>query len=499
MIRWPFLLLSILLVGCAPSQRQLVWEREELAVADLEWLEACPPDLSEPLTLDDMIEIALRANLDLFVKQQEYLIQEDEVEKLRFALLPQMNFDYANTMRSQNTAATSVFVNPPPGTPPPLYQIGSPRHSITWDLGILWNVIDCGITYFRSRQQEDKANIQAYEYGRIKNSIILQIVSNYWRAVAFKQALDRSNILLPEMLQQTERLNAELADRAYLTKDQGLAKLVYFYQREIQVRGFNDRNDSSDPTQGFEKEYENALLNLAQLMQLPPGVPFEIFIPEGQLPYDLELPPVQDLFNVALVNRPELYEKDLDYQINADDVTIALLETLPGVQLFNTKFHDNNPFLLHNNWYLAGVRVAKNLLDLPQNMMDYAIARHSEELDIRNRLLLSEGVITQVSISYLLYAQNRDQYLLAKKVAEANQRIANLFDLESAVGRKSKLEALQARIDTALAYNNMAKIYAELQANLEQLNNAIGIPLFFSTFRDAGGPLLEINNFEECE
>jgi len=487
-----------MLVGCGPSLQTLVEKREDLAGADIEWLKSCPPDLSDPLTLDEILQIALGNNLELFVKEQEFIIQEDEVAKLRFELLPQLDFNYNNSLRSKNTAAISAYVNPPPGTPPPVYQIGSPRHSITMNLSLIWNVLDCGVTYFHSRQQQDKAIIQCFEYARIRNSVILRAVSSYWRAVAFKQALDRANILLPEMLQQTERLNNELENRAYLTKDQALTKLVYFYQREIQVRGFNDRNDSSDPTQGFEKEYENAKLDLAELMQLPPGVPFEIFIPEGELPYQLDLPDVKDLFEVALTNRPELYEEDLDYRISADDVTISLIQALPGLQLFGIRDYDNNPFLLYNNWYQIGLKVAKDLFEYPKNVMDYIIGRDSEELDARHRLLVSEGILTQVSIAYLLYAQNVDQYLLAKKVANANQRLANLYDLENAVGKKSKLEALQARIDATLAQNNVAKIYAELQANLEQLNNAIGIPLYFSTFNpDSVEPESEINSLEE--
>lgn len=482
MTRYLLLILIVLFVGCGPTPRALVEDREKLAVQDLITLNHCTPDLSSPLALDEIINIALRGNLELLVQAQQIDINADEVTKLRFALLPQLNFNYVNSHRSENTAETSKILNPPPGTPPPLYQISSPQHSVVWSFELLWNILDFGVTYFRSRQQQDRTFIQAYEYVRIRNSVILRIVQSYWRAVAFKKALNRANILLPEMNQQTAKLNSELDNRAYLTKDQALAKLSYFYQREIQVRGFNDRNDSSDPTQGFEKEYENALLDLAQLMQLPPGAHYDIVIPEGELPYELELPDVKELFGVALVNRPELYETDLDYRISEDDVTIALIHELPGVELFASRNFDNNPFLLHNNWWLTGTRVVKNLFELPQNVMDYVIGKDSEELNYRRRLLISESVVTQVAISYLLYAQNRDQYILARKVADANQRTADLFDKESALGRRSKLEALQARIDTALAYNNAAKIYAELQGNLEQLNNAIGIPLYFSTF-----------------
>lgn len=475
-------LLFLLLSGCYPTRCSLEQERMEIAEDDIEWLDSYPPDLSHPLTLNEIIEIAVSRNLELFVKAEEYQIQEDQADKLRWALLPDLNWDYDDSHRSQNTAAYSKFLNPALNVGPPLYQIGSPQHSRTWNLDLAWNVLDFGVTYFRGRQQENKASIEAYEYERIRNSVIFRVVSSYWLAVSSKLALERANILLPEMLDQTEKLKKELVDHIYLSKSQGLGKLVYFYQREIQVRGYNDRNDSSDPTQGYEKQLQDNLLQLAGLMQLPPGAEFDIALPEAEeLSIEAFLPPVRELFDYALIYRPELFERDLEYKISADDVNIAILQQFPGVQLFNIDNFDNNPFLLHNKWYLAGVRTAWNLLQFPQNVMDHVIGVASEERDRRNRLLLSQAVLTQVSLAYLQFVQNQEQFRIAERVVKANQAVAALAEKESAVGKKSKLEALQAKIDLALARNNLMKIFAELQNNLEELNNAIGLPRYYKT------------------
>lgn len=115
--------------------------------------------------------------------------------------------------------------------------------------------------------------------------------------------------------------------------------------------------------------------------------------------------------------------------------------------------------------------------------MGHVIGTEEEEFAIRNRLLLSESVVTEVALAYMLYQQNVDQYILAKKVAESTARVADLDEKEFKAGKKSKLEALQSKIDYDLALNNAAKIYAELQSNLEQLNNSIGLPRYYSTFR----------------
>lgn len=483
-----FSILLFLFSGCYPSRESLENERAWNGQDDLIWLEECPPDLNHPLTLDEMIEIAVSRNLDLFVKAEEIQIQEDEATKLRWQLLPSLEYNFSDQRRSQSTASYSKFVNPALNVGPHLYQIGSLKHSQTWSLALAWNALDFGVTYFKARQQENKATQEEYEYERIRNSIILRIVSSYWRAVFAKMAILRASDLLPEMLDQTEKLNRELEGKVYLSKAQGLAKLAYFYQREIQVRGYNDRNDSSDPTQGYEKEFESSLLDLATQMQLPPGVSFDIALPEGDLGLEAPLPDLRGLFDLALLYRPELFQRDLDVKITQDDVTIAMIEQFPSLRLFNGNNFDSNPFLLHRNWYLAGVTVAWDLLAFPQHMMGHVVATETEERARRNRLLVSQGVLSQVALAWIQFNQNKEQFLIAQKVYNASKAVADLAEQEAKVGKKSGLEALQSKIDAALARNNLQKIYAELQSNLEQINNSIGLPRYFQTTSEKEKP-----------
>jgi multidrug efflux system outer membrane protein len=498
-----FLLPLIFLVGCYPTRESLEWDRAEQGPEDLVWLEACPPDLSHPLTLDEMIDLALVKNLELFVQAQKIAIQEDQAERVRWQLLPDMDFNYLDSRRSQNTASFSRFLNPLLNIGPPIYQIGAPQHHTSWNIGLAWNALDFGITYFRARQQENKATQEEFEYNRVRNSLVLRIVSAYWRAVFAKLAIQRMNELLPDMLDQTEKLNRELVDKAYLSKAQGLAKLVYFYQREIQVRGYNDRNDSSDPTQGYEKEFESNLLDLATLMQLPPGVDFDIALPEGDLGLDAHLPDLGSLFDLALQYRPELYQKDLDILISKDDVTIAMIQQFPAFRAFNINNFDSNPFLLHHHWYDAGFSVAWNLLDFPSNMMGHVVATDSVLVAYKSRLQISQGVLSQVALARIQFMQNKEQFEIALKVYNASRAVAELAELESRAGKKSKLEALQSKIDTALALNNVQKIYAELQSNLEQINNSIGLPRYFQTTSVRGVENDPSNNpmfhIDDCE
>lgn len=489
--------------SCTPTTKELEKERLANSVVDITWLDDLPPDLDEPLTLDRIIEIALSKNLELFIQKETYQLQEDLAEKARWALLPELTVNFTDSRRSNSPASYSIFLDPTKNTATkPIYSVGSPKHVQNWDFGFLWNVLDFGVSYFRARQQSDKVASAYYEYDRIRNSVILRAIGSYWRAVAAKQALDRANMLLPEMNAQTDKLMNEIDKRLYITKDQALGKVVFFLQREIEVRGFNDRNDSSDPTQGYGKEYEAALLDLAALMQLPPGAEFSVYVPEDDLPYEVKLPDLNDLFGIALANRPELYSKDLEYKVTADDVKIAFIQSFPSLQLFNQDNWSSNPFLYKNRWYQAGMRVAWNLFDLPQHFMDIKAGTDSEEKILRERLFLSQGILSQVSLAYIQYSQNVEQYVLAQKVAKASFAVADLDEMESKVGKKSKLEALQSKVNAYLALNNAGKIFAELQTNLEQLNNSLGLPRYFTTFKREPGEqeiLPEVNETYEVQ
>jgi outer membrane protein TolC len=478
----------LLSVGCstAPTEQELIRERIRFAGADYNWLGMCPPDLSHPLTLNEIVKIATERNLELFVKEREYAIQVEKVTRQKWLLLPSLNYNLTDTIRNKNTAALVDIANPPPNNAPPLLEIGLPKDEHVWNLSLLWNIMDFGVSYYRVRQETDRAIVQSLEYERIRQSVILRLVTAYWRAVAAKRAMERAQVLIPEMAKQTERLNRELNNKVYLTKDQALSKLVFFYQREMEVKGFNDRPDSSDPTQGYAKEYDNAMLDLASLMQLPPGAHFELVMPED-FPYEVELPDLKTMFDLALINRPELYERDREFKIGIDDIYVAIIQELPIVQLFINKNHDSNRYLLFNDWYQTGLTLAWNLLQIPVHTTDQNIGVGEADLAIRSRLLLSESIITQVALAFLLLQQNQEQFLIAKNWANAAQQVAELSVKESIVGKKSKLEALQSRIDAALALNNATKIYAELQNNVEQLNNAIGIPLYFYTANEDQG------------
>jgi hypothetical protein len=302
---WIIGFLFILLSGCCRSPQQLADLRACKAEEDKESLNENIDLPDHCLTLNDIIEITLRNNLDLAVKAQQYAIQRETVTRTALNMLPQLNVNMDWSYRNNSPAATGLIVtDTKPPFPPIQPEVTSQRRTYQWNIGLLWNLLDFGLSYFRSQIECDRLVVSAMDYERTRQNLILNAVRIYWRAIIAKKAVEIAAPFMVELTRQRLILENFLEHQFYLSKDQIYAKLNRFYQREFQLSGFNDRTDSSDPTQGYAKEYENALLDLSSLMGIRAGVQFEL-CQVDDFPFKLDFGDINTLEETALLNRPE--------------------------------------------------------------------------------------------------------------------------------------------------------------------------------------------------
>jgi outer membrane protein TolC len=474
-------LLMLFLTGCCRYSDEISVERACKAEEDVERLHANINLPDHCLSLDDIIEIAISNNLDLAVRAQEYAIQRETATRAAFRMLPELNTNIDLNYRNNSPAASDQVVSktkpPLPLTPP---EVGSQQRTYQWNIGLVWNLLDFGLSYFQAQVECDRLIVAAMEYERTKQNIILNAVRLYWRAIIAKKAVDIAATQIAELSRQRLALEKLLEDQFYLSKDQLLRKLYTIYQREFQLKGFNDRTDSSDPTQGYEKEYENALLDLASLMGIVPRVDFEL-CEVDDFPYRVDFGEISNLENVALRNRPELYRYDAEEDASTENIYAAILQELPGIQIFREFFHDDNKFLVNKSWWLIGMHSLWDLFSIPAHYYESIIGEEGEELARRNRLVQSIAVLSQVNLSEVLYEQNLEQYLMAKRIADTLADLVDISSKEKDVGKVGGADLLQTSIEAALARINQFKIYAELQNSIEQMNNAIGLPRYYQS------------------
>lgn len=417
-----------------------------------------------PLTLDDIIQIGLCKNLTLLVKEQEYAIQRETVTRERFNMLPKLIANWENYGRTENTASFSQSLEP--GVPPAPLSISSEQNIMRWDSGLVWNLIDFGVAFFRTRQECDKVLIAQLEYERLRQNLVVDITRQFWKAVVAKRAIIESESIMEKALAQQNTLQRQM-EAKIISDIQGLRN----ENQLINIRG---------QLQAYYAEYHSAMSEIALLMGVPASIPFEIADVKA-MDVDARLCEVSQLEKWALVNRPELFSADVEEKIRVDEARAAIVQMLPGVELFSGPYHDSNKFLLHSNWLAAGVRATWNLLDIPSYYQEKNIACRRKELARRNRLSLAVGVIAQVHLSYLLYLDNLESYVIAKELESVNQRLLLAAKSEQKQGKLHQADILKYEAEALFASLDADTKYAELQNALEQLNSAIGMPRYFQT------------------
>lgn len=455
------------LVGITVSCSQQHCDYEELRVTnmnqELQYLKDEPIE-QKCLTLDEIIQITLERNLDLMVKQQEVAIQMEIATGAKLKMLPALRLNSNVYTRNNNTGSSSQSLVPGiPPAPPSISQDASYHRE---DENLVINLLDFGLSYFRSRQEENRTLMLEMEYERARQNLILDVTKAYWKAVANKRAYDKSAAIIAKSDKQKSNVTKQME-----------AKII------PEIQGFRSQNQLLTinlELQAFERDYHTSMTELALHMGIPPCSEFEIVDPLT-LCTDIATFDICELEEYALLNRPELFGKDVEERVWADEARMAIVQMLPGIELFAGNYDDSNSFLIFKQWLAAGIRATWNLLALPQLTMQYKAAEDRMDLSYMNRLAISIGVMTQVHLAYLVYLDNRTQFLMAYELQKVNEGMLAAARKEASAGKLHEADILRYEAETLLSEVYALKSYADMQNALEQLNNAIGMPRFYQT------------------
>ena len=141
------------------------------------------------------------------------------------------------------------------------------------------------------------------------------------------------------------------------------------YQRELL--------DILRSLQGLRQDLMNARTELAGLMGLRPGTPFELAdvrSPSFVVPaLDIKLEQMED---VALQQRPELLEAHYQQRISAAETRTALMRLLPNLNFTAGAYYDSSDYLLNQDWVSAGAQVSWNLFNVFRVGADRCLTPH---------------------------------------------------------------------------------------------------------------------------
>jgi outer membrane protein TolC len=461
-IRYIAMTAAFFLTACSQQLVEMGPPRFENMQEDMAVLTIEAPWKDVVLTLDEIIEIANKRNLDMLVLEQQVLIQDELTGGSVRKWLPQLIWNQELSGRNKNTGSFSQSLDP--AVPPAPPSISSQTHINRYDISLTWNLLDFGISMVRSRQEANKTLILQMGYEKERQKLVLEIVKNYWRAVV-------SRFAMRENKGYVERV-AEMVAALHKNVDKRIISWADAYKIETDIL------KNAPDLYRAEREYYNVIEEMVQQMGLPPGSSFEI-PEEKEFPLYANLLPIEAIEEYAMMYRPELYSGDLQELVKADDVKIAMLSAIPGVAFFSGDFWDTNKFLIYNHWLSAGLRVSWDLFRVPERMADYEIAKLNKDLIVQQRIAFAMGVITQVRIAYLAYYEAIETYMIMKELAAAKIRLAEATARGALRGDTPKSTALSYALDALLTESQLLTSYGEVMFSLERLNNAMGIPRFF--------------------
>lgn len=455
--------LSLILTSCVSNHVNLQEKREINMASDMSQIyDGLVDRYLGNLSLENVIEIALQRNLDLLVKRREYQVQYDTTIREQLRMLPSLIANGELSGRNKELIVSSESVDPTVPPAPP--SISTEEHVCRYDVNVVWNLLDFGLSYYKGRQETNRALILEFEFERIRQNVVVDVTKQYWKAISAKKALEEGKEIY-ELAKVNQEILQKQIQKRLISQLSGFRSEIQLISLQIQLRNFS-------------KEYHLALSELAVTMGIPPCVEFDLAY-EEEIPFTVELCDISELEDIALKSRPEVYKRDLEELIAEDDVRQALLSMIPGIELFAGTYFDANKFLTFNHWLAAGARASWNLFALPRHYYAEQVGQRKITLAQANRMAISVAILAQVRLAHYIYHDNLEQYLLADNLRIVNKNLLKAAKDELLRGVIPASEYLFYWSGSMIADVNAMKAYGEVVIALEQLNNAIGHPRYY--------------------
>ena len=224
-----------------------------------------------------------------------------------------------------------------------------------------------------------------------------------------------------------------------------------------------------------KNQYENQVLTLKQLLELPPGTEFGIEIIRKE---DVSAPIAnkEEVYRQALEQLPTTKIYDKQKELAQKDIQIAKAGFLPSLSLsggINTGYSDRDTekymAQLRNNFgQTIGLSLTIPIFSRYQNKNNVALARLSESQAELDRKQAEKDLYTKIETAWhnattrqaqeVASKKARDNAKLAYELAEKKHEFGNLTNTELLVSRNTYLNAEQ----TYLQNKYMVLLYQQL-------------------------------------
>ena len=452
--------LAAVLSGCAVQPEALTQdEMVSFADANLSALAADQEPISGPVSLYEAMARALKYNLDFRVERMKQALAMGDAELKSWEMLPSLVAKAGYSGRSNEPGGSSE--NLLTGVQSLAPSKSTEKETFTASLQFSWDILDFGLSYVRAQQAADKVLIAQERTRKVVNRIIEDVRTAFWRAASAQR-------LRQAMSRLRKRVRVALANARKQSRSQQTEPLAALtYEREL----VSIKRQLSE----LQRDLHTAKVQLALLMNVAPGTSFTLAVPRHR-PTNLKIDhDPHQLISLALRNRPEMREQAYQLRINAKEADAAVLELLPGINLYSGLDWDSNKYLYNDHWVSWGAKATWNLFRVFRYPARRRVVQAREEVIKAQAQALAMAIIAQVHISRVRYLYQRHVFQAAHEYFDVQRRILNQVRAAVMNDVASEQSLIREQMNTVLAAVKYDVAYADLQNAIANVYASLGL------------------------
>lgn len=418
--------------------------------------------IDKPLRLEDVAAYTLLRNADIKLKVVELEAATGKKLLTNLGMLPEVTAQLESRYRSNYAASTSARLSGDDlGNVDSDPAYSSEKDTRIASLGASIDLLNMVSTYISAKQAANDAEIAAMNHERSAQKSVREAVAAY-----FLKASDASvgDDLAASMKELSENLdvvcanipaNSTSTDTLYNRCSDGLNRLRI--------------------TESILQNLKDGNTNLAAILSIDPSVDIPVVPPDMRDPGRIKLNK-EDLIQIAVQNRPELFIEEYRKANASLEKTNALFEILPSFEVGVETSYNSNKFLVNNDWgesYVAlNWNILKALIEAPTKMQLAAIKERLAD-GRKDSLLIT--ISTQISLAVDRYNASWEKWQVSYKLASLKKNAAKRFEMASKVGQVEKIKSTVAQIEYYGAKYQEVADYASMMDSAYQLYLALGI------------------------
>ena len=451
---------GLLLSGCK-SEKDFRDDRAEYAVLHSQKAKYRDQLEGKKMGLLECMRYALEHNLDVEVNKVEEAVAREMRTAEMLGMLPELTVTDSFTARSNVPASSSENVYGEVGGTYS-YSQSQDRALNYLNVDLALSVLDFGLAFFNTQQADDRALLRKQRTERAMQNLTLDVAKAYFQVAAAQKAISITEPLLEECRTQRAALS-KLVQSRQITPFRGFDETKRFVNMEKRLTA-------------YIRAYENSCVELRSLMGMYPAGKLVVDDKVLKNAPDFNLPEIELMEQIALLQRPELYEIDIQKHINIIECRKTILQMFPNVRIYGDFTHSTNSFLYHMSWWELGVRAAYNLLKLPKQIATYmAYSRQVEAEELRT-FAQAIGVMAQVRIAHANMFTTKERYNIDNENYRTYaSQLKTAIATKQTAGALSTLELVHMRLETAETEIERLLSLGNYYISYYRLLNALGV------------------------